>query len=157
MSGAARGITTADTRAYRALIARAARMIQSGANCLRECHAPKGDWGADREAQQIHDEEVSTAKALRALLVAAPEKAPPQIPDGDVLLHLARVTGLRQAMHGCDATTAKGLLWKFLASALAVMDETNIVDAAFAAPAVEYADDLAVAERLHSGTEGSKS
>jgi urease accessory protein UreF len=137
------------TRANYALIARAARMIQNNADCLRQCHATNGDWGADREMQQIHDQEVSTAKALRALLVATPEKTPPKLPEGEVLLHLARVVGLRSAMHGIDATRAKDLLWMFLVKALAAMDETDVVDAELASPTVEYADDLAVAERGH--------
>ncbi|NPT59684.1 hypothetical protein [Paraburkholderia elongata] len=124
-------------------------MIQNNADCLRQCHAQNGDWGADRETQQIHNEEVTTAKALRALIMAAPEKTPAKIPEGDVLLHLARGVGLRDAMHGIDATKAKDLLSKFVAVTIAVMDETDVVDAEFAAPAADYADDLAVAERCH--------
>lgn len=137
------------TKANHVLIARAARMIQRNADCLRECHTPRGDWGADRETVQIYDEEVSTAKALRALLVAAPEKTPPVIPEGEILLHLARMTGLRDVMHGIDEARAKDALWMFLARALAVMDETDVVDAEFAAPAIEYIDDLAVSECAH--------
>ncbi len=137
-----------------ALLARAARMIQNNADCLRQCHAPRGDWGAEREVQQIHDEEVKTAKALRALIAPAPEKAPTKIPEADVLLHLARSVGLRDAMHGIDATRAKALLWKFVAATLAVMDESDVVDAEFVMPAVNYADDLAVAEYVHSDTGG---
>ena len=137
-------------RTVHALIARAARMIQNNADCLHECHAQNGDWGADRETQQIHNEEVSTAKALRALIVATPEKTPAKIPEGDVLLRLARSAGLRQSMHGIDATRAKDLLWMFLVKVLAVMDETDVVDAEFPAPTVAYADDLAVAEHIHS-------
>jgi hypothetical protein len=125
-------------------------MIQNNADCLRQCHAPRGDWGADREIRLIHDEEVRTAKALRALIVATPEKTPAKILEGDVLLHLARVTGLRDVMQSIDATGAKDLLWKFLAAAIAVMDETDVVDAEFRAPAINYADDLAVAEHVHS-------
>lgn len=124
-------------------------MIHNNADCLRQCHAQNGDWGADRETQQIYDEEVSTAKALRALLVAEPSKTPPVIPEGDVLLHLARIVGLRNAMHGIDAARAKDLLWKFIAATIAAMDETDIVDAEFAAPGINYADDLAVAERIY--------
>ena len=139
------------------LIARAARMIQNNADCLRQCHAQNGDWGADREAQQIHDEEVSTAKALRTLLVTEPEKAPPKIPEGDVLLHLACVAGLRQAMAvGVDDASAKGLLWKFLASVIAVMDESDVVDAEVVSEGINYADDLAVAERGYSDAESSR-
>ncbi|CAN7638894.1 hypothetical protein [Paraburkholderia terricola] len=138
------------TRANCALISRAARIIQNNADCLRQCHATNGDWGADREMQQIHDQEVSTAKALRALLVPAPEKMPPAIPEGDILLHLARIHGLRQVMHGVDAGRAKDLLWKFVAAAIAVMNETDVVDAERPAPAINYADDLAVAEHVHS-------
>lgn len=143
-------------RATHALISRAARMIQNNADCLRQCHAQNGDWGADRETQQIHDEEVRTAKALRSLIVAAPEKTPPKIPEGDVLLHLARTIGLREAMHGVDAATAKDLLWKFLAVAIAVMDEIDVVDAEFVAPVINYADDLAVAERGYASAEVSR-
>ncbi|MFM0163925.1 hypothetical protein PQR39_26360 [Paraburkholderia sediminicola] len=137
-------------RTTHALIARAARMIQNNADCLRQCHAQNGDWGADREAQQIHNEEVSTAKALRALLVVVPEKAPLKLPEGDVLIHVAPVVGLRDVMHSVDATRAKDLLWKFLAAVIAVMDETDIVGAEVDAQAVNYADDLAVAEHVHS-------
>lgn len=144
-----------NARATHALIARAARMIQHGADCLRECHAPRGDWGAERETQQIYDEEVRTAKALRALLSAAPEKAPAKIPEGDVLLHLARVSGLRDVMQCIDSPGAKHLLWKFLASVIAVMDETDVVDAEFVPPAVNYVDDLAVAEHVHSSNGAS--
>lgn len=142
-------------RATHVLIARAARMIQNTADCLRECHAPNGDWGGDREIRQIHDEEVSTAKALRALIAPAPEKTPPAIPEGEVLLHLARVVGLRGTMQCIDAAGAKDLLWKFVAATIAVMDETDVVDAEFAAPAVNYADDLAVAERGYPSAEVS--
>jgi len=138
------------TRANCALISRAARIIQNNADCLRQCHATNGDWGADREMQQIHDQEVSTAKALRALLVAAPGKTPPAIPEGDVLLHLARVTGLRDVMQSIDATGTKHLLWKFLAAAIAVMDESDVVDAEIRVQVINYADDLAVAEHVHS-------
>src|SRR5258706_10166790 len=67
------------TRANCALISRAARMIQHNADCLHQCHAQNGDWGVEREVQQIHDEEVRMAKALRALIVAAPVKTPPKI------------------------------------------------------------------------------
>ncbi|MFM0405315.1 hypothetical protein [Paraburkholderia dipogonis] len=144
-------IKTGDAaRATYALVSRAARMIQSNADCLRQCHAPKGDWGADRETQQIHDEEVRTVKALRALIVEAPERATPKIPEGNILLHLARIHGLRQALHGVDASTAKDLLWKFVAATIAVMDETDVVDADVPVQAISYADDLAVAEHVHS-------
>ncbi|MFM0058578.1 hypothetical protein PQR64_23430 [Paraburkholderia phytofirmans] len=139
-----------DARAKYILVARAARMIQNSADCLRQCHAPNGDWRADRATQQIHDEEVATAKALRALIVGAPEKTLPRIPEGDVLLHLARAVGLRNAMPGIDATRVKDLLWMFLAKAIAVMDETDVVDAELPAPAINYADDLAVAEHVRS-------
>ncbi|MFM0226100.1 hypothetical protein [Paraburkholderia dipogonis] len=137
-------------RATHALIARAARMIQRNADCLRECHAPRGDWGAERETQQIYDEEVRTANGLRSLLAPAPAKTPPEIPEGDVLIHLARVVGLRDVMQCIDAKGAKDLLWKFLAAAIAVMDETGVVDAEFVLQAINYADDLAVAEHIHS-------
>lgn len=142
-----------NTRAAHALLARAARMIQNNADCLHECHAQNGDWGADRETQQIHDEEVRTAKALRALIVAEPKKTPPKIPEGDVLLHLARVVGLREAMHAVDTTRAKDLLWKFVAATIAVMDESDVVDAEFVTADSNYADDLAVAERGYPSTE----
>lgn len=145
-----------NTRTDYALFARAARMIQNNADSLRQCHAPRGDWGADREVQQIHDEEVKTAKALRALIVATPEKAPAKIPEADVLLHLARSVGLRDAMHGIDTTRAKDLLWKFIVATIAVMDETDVVDAEFVMPAVNYADDLAVAEHIHSDNGGGR-
>ncbi|MFM0432296.1 hypothetical protein PQQ75_25020 [Paraburkholderia aspalathi] len=137
-------------RATHALIARAARMIQHNADCLRECHAPRGDWGAERETQQIYDEEVRTAKALRALVATATAKTPPAIPEGEVLLHLARLVGLRDTMQCIDARGAKDLLWKFVAATIAVMDETDVVDAEFSEPAINYADDLAVAEHFHS-------
>lgn len=83
-------------------------------------------------------------------VIAAPEKAPPKIPEGEVLLHLARVTGLRGVMQSIDATGAKHLLWKFLAAAIAVMDESDVVDADWPVQAINYADDLAVAEHVHS-------
>jgi len=129
------------------LIARAARMIQNNADCLRQCHALDGDFGADREAQQIYDQEVSTAAALRALALDRPKVVQPRIPEGDILLHIARVAGLREAMHGVDSARATNLLWKFLVAVLATMDESDVVDAEWPSPAVEYADDLAVAER----------
>lgn len=137
-------------RAKYALFARAARMIQNNADCLRQCHAQNGDWGAERETQRIYDEEVATAKALRALIVATPEKPPEKIPEGEVLLHLARITGLRDVMQSIDATGAKHLLWKFLAAAIAVMDESDVVNADWPVQALNYADDLAVAEHVHS-------
>ncbi|MDQ7981942.1 hypothetical protein QYH69_32480 [Paraburkholderia sp. SARCC-3016] len=136
---------TSESRATFALLARAARMIQNNADSLCQCHAPEGDCGADRQTQQIHAQEVSTSAALRAL-VRMPA-TPRRIPDGETLLHLARTAGLRESMHGVDATRAKSLLWKFLAATLAVMDESDVVDAELPVPAVEYADDLAVAER----------
>lgn len=138
------------TRTNYALIARAARMIQNNADSVRRWYALRGEWGANRGAQLVHDDAMSTVRELRALLVPAPAKAPPKIPEGDVLLHLARSVGLTYAMHSVDAASAKDLLWKFIAATIAMMDETDIVDAEFAAPGINYVDDLAVAEHIHS-------
>lgn len=63
-----------NSRSVYTLIARAARMIQNNADCLRQCHTQNGDWGGDREAQQIHDEEVRTVMELRSLIATFPAR-----------------------------------------------------------------------------------
>jgi hypothetical protein len=65
------------TRAACALLSRAARIIQGGADCLRACHATNGDWGDDLQTQQIHDQEVATARDLRtyAAMLRCPRAA----------------------------------------------------------------------------------
>lgn len=59
-----------NTRAACALLSRAARIIQGDADCLRACHATNGDWGEDLQVRQIHDQEMMTARDLRAYAAA---------------------------------------------------------------------------------------
>lgn len=59
-------------RGGQADLLRAVEILRAEAECLRECHAPRGDWTAEPEAQADHDEWMDLADRLEALASAPP-------------------------------------------------------------------------------------
>jgi hypothetical protein len=49
-------------------IKRAAEMLDYEAECLKECHAPDGNWQGEAPAKKDYDEFKQIAKDLRGLL-----------------------------------------------------------------------------------------
>lgn len=55
----------------RKLLAEAESIIDSYAEALKQCHAPRGDWAGEEAAQDDYEHEAGVASELRAILAIA--------------------------------------------------------------------------------------